>query len=73
MWFRSAVPTSPEPRVRAAVCAPKFVKSTHRLAADLHAVLGEARLDRTSLERMRRYEQSHLSRGPVLAAISDLL
>jgi hypothetical protein len=35
--------------------------------------LSEAELDRVTLTRMRRYEQAHRGREPVLAAIADLL
>lgn len=35
--------------------------------------LGDADLDRATLQRMRRYEQVNMGREPVLAAISDLI
>lgn len=35
--------------------------------------LDAAELDRATLVRMHRYEERHLARGPVLAAIGDLL
>lgn len=35
--------------------------------------LDEAGLDRSTLEVMHRYEERHLARAPVLAAIGDLL
>lgn len=35
--------------------------------------LARADLDRASLRRMQMYEQAHRDRGPVVAAIGDLL
>lgn len=35
--------------------------------------LAEAGLDRSTLDVMHRYEERHLARAPVLAAIGDLL
>lgn len=35
--------------------------------------LGDARLDRTTLQRIRAYEQANRNRAPVVAALEDMI